>query len=149
MTRPVAMSQGTAVGAGFGLLFNPYVTPSPSKADPLFAEAEENWYTICESPWGPGLLSAFVPQLVAANNPLGPRIRMGWTSNATIASFISRAPTFRPKYSGERPTIWPAMNTPMMRNRSVLIMPTPLPPKKALIHMPAKGDRHAMGFRLT
>jgi trans-o-hydroxybenzylidenepyruvate hydratase-aldolase len=32
----------------------------------LFAEDEENWNTICESPWGPGLLTACVPQVVAA-----------------------------------------------------------------------------------
>jgi hypothetical protein len=34
------------------------------------------------------------------------------------ASLTSRAPTLRPRYSGERPTIWPAMKTPII---SVLI----------------------------
>src|SRR6185295_8904146 len=107
MTRPVAMSQGPLVGAGAGLSLKPHVSPSPSKPEPLLADAEENSYMISEKPCAPGLLSALVPQPVAANSPLGPRIRIGCTSRAIIASFISLAPTLRPRYSGERPTIWP------------------------------------------
>jgi len=42
MTITVAMSQASLVGAGFGLSFKPQVFPSPSKPDPLLAEAEEN-----------------------------------------------------------------------------------------------------------
>ena len=30
------------------------------------------------------------------------------------ASFTSRAPIFLPRYSGVRPTIWPARNIPMI-----------------------------------
>ena len=50
MTRAVAISHGTKVGDGFGLLIRPPVVLSPSNADPLFAEADENWYMICENP---------------------------------------------------------------------------------------------------
>ena len=46
ITRAVAISQGTKVGDGLGLLIRPPVVPSPSNADPLFAEADENWYMI-------------------------------------------------------------------------------------------------------
>jgi len=46
ITSAVAISQGAKVGDGFGLLIRPPVVPSPSNADPLLAEAEENWYTI-------------------------------------------------------------------------------------------------------
>ncbi len=42
-----------------------------------------------------------------------------------------------PKYSGVLPTIWPATNTPSTRNRSRLIIPTPLPPYMQLTHIPA------------
>src|SRR6185312_7015859 len=94
-------------------------------------------------------LSALVPQSVAAYSPLGPRISSGWTSRAITASFTSRAPTLRPRYSGLRPTIWPARNTPMIRNSSRLIMPTPLPPNTQFSHMPMNGDRLAVGVRLV
>src|ERR1700722_10815720 len=40
ITKPVAMSHGTASGAGLELLFRPYVTPKPSNAEPLFADAD-------------------------------------------------------------------------------------------------------------
>ena len=66
ITKAVAMSHGTNVGEGFGLLIVPPVVPSPSRAEPLLAEAEENWYMIWENPCGPGLLTAFVPQSLAA-----------------------------------------------------------------------------------
>ena len=59
MTITVAMSQAWLVGAGFGLSFRPQVSPSPSKPDPLLAEAEENSYMISENPCGPGLKAAF------------------------------------------------------------------------------------------
>ena len=137
------------LGAGFGLSLKPVGHPRPSKAEPLFAEAEENWYTISENPCAPGLLSALIPQLVAANRPVGPRIMIGWTSSAIIASFISRAPTFLPRYSGVRPTIWPAMKTPTIRKSSMLIMPTPLPPKMQFSHMPTSATRPASGLRLS
>ena len=48
ITKAVAMSHGTNVGEGFGLLIVPPVVPSPSRAEPLFAEADENWYMIWE-----------------------------------------------------------------------------------------------------
>ena len=50
ITKAVAMSHGTNVGEGFGLLIVPPVVPSPSRAEPLFAEADENWYMIWENP---------------------------------------------------------------------------------------------------
>ena len=53
---------------------------------------------------------------------------IGCTSKASMASFISRAPTFRPRYSGLRPTICPVTKMPMTMNTIRLIMPTPLPP---------------------
>src|SRR5262245_43739364 len=99
------MSNAIAPGGGVAFEANPYDTPRPSSAEPLFADADENWYTICESPCGPGLLMAFSPQSVAANSPLGQRIMIGCTSSAIMASFISRAPIFLPRYSGDRPTI--------------------------------------------
>ena len=40
-----------------------------------------------------------------------PRIASGRISSASIASFISRASIFLPRYSGVRPTISPATNT--------------------------------------
>jgi hypothetical protein len=42
ITKPPAISHGTASGAGFGLLFRPYETPRPSKAEPLLADDDEN-----------------------------------------------------------------------------------------------------------
>ena len=42
ITRPVAMSQGTLYGAGVGLSLAPYVSPNPSKPEPLLAAAEVN-----------------------------------------------------------------------------------------------------------
>src|ERR1700730_1673579 len=42
MTKAVAMSHGTNVGDGLGLLIRPPVVPRPSNAEPLLAEAEEN-----------------------------------------------------------------------------------------------------------
>src|SRR5262249_43154875 len=113
ITSPAAMSNGMAEGAGVGFAASPYDTPSPSKAEPLFADADENWYRICDMPWAPGLLTAFSPQLVAAKRPVGHRIMIGCTSRAIMASFISRAPIFLPRYSGVRPTIWPATKMPM------------------------------------
>src|ERR1700690_560606 len=77
MTSPVAMSHGRLVGAGVGLLLKPQVSPSPSKPEPLLAEADENSYAISLNPCAPGLLSAFVPHAVAENSPVGPRIMMG------------------------------------------------------------------------
>src|SRR5689334_23316395 len=50
ITSALTISNCRAVGAGFGLLLKPYVTPRPSNADPLLAEAEENWYRISEKP---------------------------------------------------------------------------------------------------
>ena len=50
ITRPVAMSHGTNSGDGLGLLMVPPVVPSPSKAEPLFADEDENWYMISENP---------------------------------------------------------------------------------------------------
>ena len=44
---------------------------------------------------------------MAANRPVGTRIMIGWISRASMASFISRASTFLPRYSGVRPTIRP------------------------------------------
>jgi hypothetical protein len=65
------------------------------------------------------------------------------------ASFTSRAPIFFPRYSGVRPTIWPAMKMPMITYISMLIMPTPLPPKMQFSHMPTMGARAARGLRLS
>ena len=84
---------------------------------------------------------ALCPQFVAANSPVGSRIISGWTSSAIVASFTSRAPIFRPRYSGVRPTIMPATNMPMITNISMLIMPTPLPPKMQFSHIPVKGGQ--------
>src|SRR4029077_9048111 len=128
ITRPAATSNAKAPGGGVGFALKPYDTPRPSSAEPLFAEADGDWERIWDRPGAPGLLIAFRPQLTAANRPVGPRIMIGWTRSAIIASFISRAPIFLPRYSGVRPTIWPATKTPMIRNSSRLIIPTPLPP---------------------
>src|SRR5262249_56845269 len=87
ITSPAAMSKGMADGAGVGLAASPKDTPSPSKAEPLFADAEENWYRICDIPWEPGLLTAFSPLLVAAKRPVGYRIMVRLTRGAMIASF--------------------------------------------------------------
>src|ERR1700732_4537639 len=50
ISRGASIFQGTKVGDGLWLLIRPPVVPSPSNADPLFAEADENWYMICENP---------------------------------------------------------------------------------------------------
>ena len=42
MTKPVAISHGGNSGEGLGLLIRPPVVPSPSNAEPLLAEADEN-----------------------------------------------------------------------------------------------------------
>src|SRR5262249_31376925 len=123
------MSHWRAVGAGLGLSEKPDATPRPSKAEPLLAEAEEDWYSTLEKPGAPGLVGACSPQRVAAKRPVGLRIMIGCTNRAIIASFIPRAPILLPRYSGVRPTIWPAMKTPTTKNMRRLIMPTPLPPK--------------------
>ena len=118
ITRPVAMSQCGLYGRGgvgrFGSL-KPQVSPRPSKPEPLLAEAELNSYRISEKPCAPGLLVALLPQSRRQNRPVGPRIRIGWISRASMASFISRASTFLPRYSGVRPTISPARKTPTIR----------------------------------
>ena len=77
MTMTVAISHGRLVGAGLGLSLRPQVSPRPSKPEPLLADADENSYIISENPWGPGLNSAFCPQLVAAKIPVGHRIMIG------------------------------------------------------------------------
>ena len=66
-----------------------------------------------------------------------------------MASFISRASTFLPRYSGVRPTIRPARKTPMMRYTRRLMRPTPTPPQMQLSHMPVSGVSPASGFRLS
>src|SRR5580692_8096680 len=43
ITKPVAISHGGNSGDGLGLLIKPPVVPSPSNAEPLLADAEENW----------------------------------------------------------------------------------------------------------
>ncbi|MPM83996.1 hypothetical protein SDC9_131066 [bioreactor metagenome] len=48
---------------------------------------------------------------------------------AIIAIFTSKASTFFPRYSGDRPTINPAMNTVRMINMTMPYMPAPTPPK--------------------
>ena len=82
---------------------------------------------------------------MAAKSPVGMRIISGWTRMAITASFTSRAPIFLPRYSGVRPTIMPAMKIPTMMNISMLIMPTPLPPKTQFSHMPTMGDEGGQG----
>ena len=42
--------------------------------------------------------------------------------------FISKASIFLPRYSGVRPIIRPAMNTPTMANTSMEYRPVPTPP---------------------
>src|SRR6478736_1413071 len=106
ITSPAAMSQYGLYGAGGdGLssgLLNPHVCCSPPVSEPLFCDDELNSYRISEKPCGPGLLVDLVPQFVAANSPAGARIMIGWMSSASMASFISRASIFLPRYSGVR-----------------------------------------------
>src|SRR5438552_2228639 len=104
ITRPQAMSQCGEYGAGGDGLSsgfsNPHVSPSPSKPEPLLAEADVNSYRTSEKPCAAGLFIDFVPQSQAAKMPVGIRIMSGWISIAMEASFISRASTFFPWYSG-------------------------------------------------
>src|SRR5947209_10232134 len=98
MTRPVATSQYGANGAGadgfFAASLNPYVSPRPSKPEPLFALAELNSYMSSLNPWAPGLFSDAGPQSIAANRPVGSSTNSGWASRARAASFISFDSTF-------------------------------------------------------
>ena len=95
------MSQGTACGDGIGIVVQPVGRRrgrrTPSRCWPTPTRTRRGSR---EKPCAPGLASAVVPQSVAANRPVGPRIRIGWTSRASIASFISRAPTFLPEVLG-------------------------------------------------
>ena len=75
--------------------------------------------------------------------PVPTRIASGWSSSARLASFISLASTFFPRNSGVRPIIMPATNTVTMMKISMLMKPTPTPPKMLLSHMPIIGTRPA------
>ena len=63
----------------------------------------------------------------------------GCHSSARLASFISLASTFLPRNSGVRPIIIPATNTATMTKISMLMKPTPTPPKILFSHMPMSG----------
>ncbi len=67
------------------------------------------------------------------------RIASGCQSSARLASFISLASTFLPRNSGVRPIIMPATNTATMTKISMLMKPTPTPPKMLFSHMPTSG----------
>ena len=73
------------------------------------------------------------------------RIASGCQSSARLASFISLASTFLPRNSGVRPIIMPATNTATMTKISMLMKPTPTPPKMLLSHMPMSGIRPPSG----
>ena len=73
------------------------------------------------------------------------RIASGCHSSARLASFISLASTFLPRNSGVRPTIIPATNTATMMKMSMLMNPTPTPPKMLFSHMPIIGIRPPSG----
>ena len=63
----------------------------------------------------PGCSSPSCPNRWRRTGRSGSRIMSGWMSRASMASFISRASTFLPRYSGVRPTIRPARKTPTIR----------------------------------
>jgi len=83
---------------------------------------------------------------VQAKSAVPPMMNSGWVSIARTASFISRASILRPRYSGVRPTISPAMNTVMTTNKNMLVSPTPTPPKITFSHMPAMGSSPVSGL---
>ena len=69
-------------------------------------------------------------------------------STAIIAICTSNASIFLPKYSGDLPTIKPAMNTVKMINITIPYSPAPTPPKITspsirfiIAIMPANGDK--------
>src|SRR4029453_9529136 len=62
ITRPVEMSQCGLYGAGAGLSLKPYVSPRPSKPEPLLAEDEENSYRVSEKPCAAGWLGPLIPR---------------------------------------------------------------------------------------
>ncbi len=101
---------------------------SPAKALPLLAVAEVQAYSISLSPCGPALASDAVPASVTRAIAVPPRMHSGRISTASIASLISRACTFLPRYSGVRPTISPATNTASRANTRMPYRPEPTPP---------------------
>ena len=101
--------------------------PRPAKAEPLLAYIELKAYSTSLSPWKPGLRLAVmlgIERLMAVR----PRISSGWSRITSEAIFISRTSILRPKISGVRPTIRPAMKTVSTTNRNMLMKPTPAPP---------------------
>src|SRR5262245_7333901 len=134
MANPVPMFQ------------NGVLSPRPSKPEPLLAVAELNSYSIAEQPGGPAFLSqpsAAPGSAVVAHTwqaiAVPTRIDSGCQRSARLASFISLASTFLPRNSGVRPIIIPATNTATMMKISMLMKPTPTPPKTLFSHMPVKG----------
>ena len=73
-------------------------------------------YSISLRPCGPAFANDPAPLSLTSEYAVPPSIHSGKTSTASIASLISRAWTFLPRYSGVRPTISPATNTASSAN---------------------------------
>ncbi len=101
---------------------------TPAKALPLLPVAEDQAYSISDKPCGPALASAPSPSASTRQTAVPPRMHSGRISTASIASLISRACTFLPRYSGVRPTISPATNTASRANTRIPYSPDPTPP---------------------
>ena len=133
------MSQGMAVGAGLGLLREAVGHPQAVEGRAVIGGGRGELVEHLRKTMGAGVADGLEPPARRGEEPGGQRIMNGWTRRAIIASFTSRAPIFLPRYSGVRPTIMPATKMPMMMKISMLIMPTPLPPKMQFSHMPDHG----------
>ncbi|MNP30119.1 hypothetical protein D3C76_1231780 [compost metagenome] len=90
-----------------------------------------------------------LPKSVKNAPAVGTRIMNGCTRIAIAISFISLASIFRPRNSGVLPTISPHKKTPMMAYISILISPTPFPPKTLLSIIRARGVMPPSGVSVS
>ncbi len=101
----------------------------PAKALPLLLAAEENAYRISLNPCGSGISDAGPARHRSSpRSPCRSAPTIGVVSMKMDAIFISRASIFLPRYSGVRPIISPAMNTPRIAKISIVYIPVPTPP---------------------
>ncbi len=103
-------------------------TVMPANAEPLLLAAEVNAYSTSEKPWAPEFSIPARSPGSAIATPVPISTMLGVVRMYSEANFISRPPSFLPRYSGVRPTIRPATNTATTARISIPYRPEPVPP---------------------
>ena len=96
------------------MLYQSVLTLRPANAEPLLLPAEVKAYSTSEKPCGPELSIAARSPGRAIAMPVPISTIAGVVRMYSEANFISRPPSFLPRYSGVRPTIRPATKTAMI-----------------------------------